>query len=73
LQKPSPNGKILASGSSDETIRLWDLDIASWRLRACRIANRNLTRAEWAQYIGEIEPYRATCPELPLEPEETKQ
>lgn len=25
---------------------------------------RNLTHAEWTQYLGD-EPYRATCPNLP--------
>ena len=35
---------------------------------ACRTAGRNLTRAEWQQYFP-AEPYRATCPNLPV-PEE---
>jgi len=35
-------------------------------MRACRIANRNLTRAEWTQYINpDPSTYRATCKELP--------
>jgi WD40 repeat protein len=63
----SPDGKTLASGSGDKSIILWDVSLESWQARACRIANRNLTRAEWKQYIGDIEPYRATCPGLPLE------
>ena len=33
--------------------------------RACRIANRNLSREEWRQAFGEETPYRKTCPELP--------
>ena len=53
----------------DHTIFLWDVSLESWQDRACRIANRNLTRAEWKQYIGDIEPYRATCSGLPLEEE----
>jgi len=32
-----------------------------------QVRNRNLTRAEWKQYLGDIEPYRATCPGLPIE------
>jgi WD40 repeat protein len=60
----SPDGKILAAGNIDNTIMLWDVDPASWAAHACRIANRNLTQAEWQQYLGD-EPYRKTCPNLP--------
>ena len=56
----SPNGKILASGSEDRLIILWDLDMASWQQRACSIANRNLTKEEWRQFIG-TGAYRKTC------------
>jgi hypothetical protein len=32
--------------------------------KACRIANRNMTRAEWESYFpGQT--YRKTCPDLP--------
>jgi len=66
----SPDGKTLASGSWDKTIILWDVDPESWQAHACQIAGRNLTRAEWQQYIGD-EPYRKTCEQWPLEPEAT--
>jgi WD40 repeat protein len=46
-------------------VSLWDLSPASWQLRACTIANRNLTREEWERYIPGL-PYQATCPNLPL-------
>jgi WD40 repeat protein/energy-coupling factor transporter ATP-binding protein EcfA2 len=69
----SPDGKTLASGSDDNSIRLWNVTIRQsvqsssdpLDVRACRLANRNFTRAEWAQYM-EGRPYRATCPELPV-------
>src|SRR5262249_52027503 len=64
----SPDGNTLASGSRDGTIIFWDVSAESWKGRACRIANRNLPRAEWKQYLGD-EPYRATCAEFPIEPE----
>ena len=67
----SVDGKTLASGSDDNSIRLWNITMRQSAqsssdpldVRACRIANRNFTRAEWAQYM-EGRPYRATCPEL---------
>ncbi len=64
----SPDGKILASGGKDNTIILWDVDFESWKNRARRIANRNLTKTEWKRYLGDA-PYRPTCPDLPI-PEE---
>jgi WD40 repeat protein len=63
----SPNGKLLASSGQDSTIWLWDVDFSSLASRLCRLANRNLSAAEWRQYIRPVvpEPYRLTCPDLP--------
>lgn len=62
----SRDGKALASSSESSTVTLWDMDPDSWRKRACVIANRNLSYAEWKQYLGD-EQYRATCPGVPVD------
>jgi WD40 repeat protein len=59
----SPDGRTLAAGSHDTTITLWTVDAESWTTAPCRIANRNLTPAEWARYFPS-ESYRQTCPDL---------
>jgi WD40 repeat protein len=41
---------------------LWNVDPADWIRTACTIAGRNLTRAEWQQYLP-TRPYRSTCPQ----------
>jgi WD40 repeat protein len=43
---------------------LWSADPAQWETTACRIAGRNMTRAEWHQYQPD-RPYRTTCPQWP--------
>ncbi len=47
----SPNGRWVATGSFDGIIDVWPGNIEQWRQLACRIANRNLSRAEYAQFI----------------------
>lgn len=43
----------------------WSLDADGWLATACRAAGRNLTAAEWVEYLGPDEPYRPTCPDWP--------
>jgi hypothetical protein len=43
---------------------VWDVDIGHWVATACRIAGRNLTHAEWNQYLPG-RPYQETCPTYP--------
>jgi WD40 repeat protein len=61
----SPGGKTLVTGSIDRTIVRWDVDPASWRERACVLANRNLYDDEWAEFVGDGSRQK-TCPNLPL-------
>jgi WD40 repeat protein len=58
-------GARLASGHSDGSVVLHDVDMVRWPERACKIANRNLTREEWATAVGDSLPYRPACPALP--------
>ena len=61
----SPDGKTLISVSKTQKVWLWDVDPTSWVSRACERANRNLSPAEWRQYMGASVPYSRTCPNLP--------
>jgi WD40 repeat protein len=67
----SRDGKYVLSGSRDTTIRLWKWQPYDWIADACSRLPRNLTREEWNQYIGDVLPYQAVCPNLPIEPEAT--
>jgi WD40 repeat protein len=60
----SPDGTRLAAGRAAGPILLWETRPASWQAAACAMANRNLTPAEWLQFLGQ-EPYRPLCPDLP--------
>ena len=46
-------------------LQRWNIDPATWIGVACQRAGRNLTTAEWAQYLPSGEPYRKTCPDNP--------
>jgi WD40 repeat protein len=67
----SPDGKSVISGSFDGTVRIWIYRPEDLIADACSRVTRNLTRAEWQQYIGDALPYQAVCPNLPIEPEPT--
>ncbi len=62
----SPDGKYLATASMDGIARLWPWRSEDLIIEAQVRLTRNLTQAEWQQYLGE-EPYRKTCPNLPEE------
>lgn len=62
----SPGGRWLASGSKDRTVHLWPM-LEELVQIGCQIVRRNLSWAEWQQYLPG-EPYRQTCPNLPDHP-----
>jgi WD40 repeat protein/class 3 adenylate cyclase len=57
----TPDGKRVVA--SDDTGRTWvvPVTLGAWEAAACRIANRNLTRAEWKEFLPG-RPYRRFCP-----------
>ncbi len=65
----SPDGKYVLSGSDDGTARVWVWQTEDLIANACSRVTRNLTRAEWEQYIGDALPYKAVCPNLSIEAE----
>ena len=72
----SPDGRTLAVGYTDLVglapfgdVALIDVDLESWKNRARKIANRNLTRDEWHQFFPDT-PYHATFNNLSAPPEE---
>jgi hypothetical protein len=63
----SPDGHTLAVLFREDKINLLDFSFESLQSRTCQRANRNLTQKEWQRFFGD-EPYRPTCPDLPVEP-----
>ncbi len=62
----SPDGGRIARTDSDGSVRIVRLGgrvVAD----ACRTAGRNLTLAEWGQYVDDADDYRRLCPDLPVE------
>jgi DNA-binding SARP family transcriptional activator/WD40 repeat protein len=56
----NPDGTKLVITTPEGAVLL-DLDPEHWERLACRIAGRNLTRAEWNQYLPGHD-YHRTCP-----------
>ena len=58
-------GETLISLNGGGIVTVWNISLASWEHQACSIANRNLTRDEWRQFVVS-EPFGKVCPDLPL-------
>ncbi|HLO14908.1 MAG TPA: WD40 repeat domain-containing protein, partial [Anaerolineales bacterium] len=74
----SSDGKYLISGGCDQyetynctkgSVRVWIWQPNDLIAESCSRVSRNLNHAEWAQYIGDVLPYRAVCPNLPIQSE----
>jgi WD40 repeat protein len=61
----SPNGRYVATISDENVVTVWMWRVADAIDQACRRLTRNLTFDEWQRYLGN-EPYRKTCPALPI-------
>jgi len=55
-----PDGR-LASGGDDGTIKIWLVEEEKLIAALCLRAGRNLTKAEWARYIGSDTPWQPSC------------
>jgi WD40 repeat protein len=56
-----PSGRTVVVVDRYGVLRRWSVDPTDWAERACRVANRQLTQAEWAAVLPS-QPYRAVCP-----------
>jgi hypothetical protein len=41
-----------------------DISLESFRKNTCKIANRNLSKEEWLNYVGNTEAYQETCSDI---------
>jgi WD40 repeat protein len=58
-----PNQNLIISGNDKGNIIVWDLSFDSWIRRSCMMLGRNLTIAEWQQYLPNLA-YHVTCPQF---------
>jgi hypothetical protein len=51
----STDGQTLASGGTDRTILLWEVEVTSWLQRLCSIVGREFTEAERRELPPELQ------------------
>lgn len=57
----SPDSRFLVTADLAGQVLVWRSNLETWRPLACEIAGRDLTAAEWAQYIGANIPQEPIC------------
>lgn len=57
----APDGEHVVASDSTGRTWIWPSSVAGWTAHACSVANRNLTRTEWDEFIPGAA-YRAVCP-----------
>lgn len=55
-----PDGRELAM-STAEGLVVWNLDPSVWSSAACRLAGRDITQAEWDEYLASFASPRSVC------------
>lgn len=60
----SSDGKALLAIDAS-SFNVWDLDFDAWPAILCNQVQRNLTKDEWNESIGDLMLYHKTCPDLP--------
>jgi WD40 repeat protein len=56
----SSDRKRVISADDAGNVAVWNVDVESWKKRACQIAQPNLSEEEWKQLMGD-QPYPRTC------------
>ena len=56
-----PDGKHVLGVFESGTGVVWNVDPSAWRAKACSVARRNLTHAEWTEFLGGRS-YGNVCP-----------
>jgi WD40 repeat protein len=55
-----PDGKHVLGVFGSGVAIVWNIDPAAWKTKACSVAHRSLTHAEWTEFLGRRS-YRNVC------------